>query len=130
MWRRNTARTHSGTQGWSVSEADLTVHTRQADACIVIDVSGRMTIDSSSHLRPVLHGAIGAAPPAGIVVDFAGTSYLDTSAVATLIEAARLAHERGVRIRVIGLAGEPRLLAEVTELGRIFRALGSEVEVS
>ena len=88
-----------------------------------------MTIDSSFHLRPVLHGAVGAAQPAGVVIDFTRTTYLDTSAAATLIEAAMLARDRGVPLRVVGLSGEPRLLAEVIELDRIFRALGSEVEL-
>jgi anti-anti-sigma factor len=128
MLRTKTARARPGTQRWSVTEKDLTVQTRQAGACTILDVSGRMTIDSSSHLRPVLHGAIGAAPPAGVVVDFTSTTYLDTSGAATLIEAAMLARDRGVPLRVVGLSGEPRLLAEVIELDRIFRALGSEVD--
>jgi anti-anti-sigma factor len=110
-----------------VSDKELTVRTRQAGARTIIEVSGRMTIDSSVHLRPVLHAAVGAAPPAGIVIDCTRTTYLDTSA-ATLLEAAMLARERGVRLRVIGLSGQPRLLAQVIELDRIFRALGSEVE--
>ena len=128
MLRTKTARARAGTHGWSVTEKELTVQTRQAGACTIVDVSGRMTIDSSFHLRPVLHGAVGAAPPAGVVIDFTRTTYLDTSAAATLIEAAMLARDRGVPLRVVGLSGEPRLLAEVIELDRIFRALGSEVE--
>ena len=128
MLRTRTARAHAGRQGESVSANELTVNTRQAGACTIVDVSGRVTIDSSFHLRPVLHGAIDAAPPAGIVIDSTRTSYFDTSAVATLIEAAMLARERGVPLRVVGLSGEPRLLAEITELDRIFRALGSDVE--
>jgi anti-anti-sigma factor len=128
MLRTKTARARAGTQRWSVTEKDLTVQTRQSGVCTIVDVSGRMTVDSSFHLRPVLHGAVGAAPPSGVVIDFTRTTYLDTSAAATLIEAAMLARDRGVPLRVVGLSGEPRLLAEVIELDRIFRALGSEVE--
>jgi anti-anti-sigma regulatory factor len=87
-----------------------------------------MTVDSSFHLRPVLHGTVSAAPSAGVVIDFTRTTYLDTSAGPTWIEAAMRARDRGVPLRVVGLSGEPRLLAEVIELDRIFRALGSEVE--
>jgi anti-anti-sigma factor len=100
------------------------------EACGIVDVSGRMTIDSSFHLRPVLHAAIAAAPRAGVVIDCTGTTYLDTSGAATLIEAAMLARDRAVPLRVVGLSGEPRLLAEVIELDRIFGALGSKVEFS
>jgi anti-anti-sigma factor len=128
MLRTKTARARAGTQRWSVTEKDLTVQTRQAGACPILDVSGRMTIDSSFHLRPVLHAAVAAASPAGVVTDCTRTTYLDTSAAATLIEAAMLARDRGVPLRVVGLSGQPRLLAEIIELDRIFRALGSEVE--
>jgi anti-anti-sigma factor len=128
MLRTLTSRRRAGTHGAALTANELTVNTRQAGACTIVDISGRMTIDSSPHLRPALHGAVGAAPPAGVVIDFTRTTYLDTSAAATLIEAAMLARDRGVALRVVGLSGEPRLLAEVIELDRIFRALGSEVE--
>jgi anti-sigma B factor antagonist len=129
MLRTLTTRRRAGTHGASLTANELTVNTRQAGACTIVDIGGRMTIDSSSHLRPMLHGAVGAAPPAGVVIDFTGTTYLDTSAAATLIEAAIVARDRGVALRVVGLSGEPRLLAEIIELDRIFRALGSEVEL-
>jgi anti-anti-sigma factor len=120
----------TATRGESRHRNELTVQTRQAGTCTVVDVTGRMTIDSSPHLRPVLHGAIAAAPPAGVVVDVTRVSYVDTSAIATLIEAARVGQDCGIRIRVVGLNGEPRLLADVTELDRIFRSLGSDVELT
>ena len=76
----------------------------------------------------MLHEAIGAAPPAGVVIDFTAARYLDTSAIATLLEAATLASKRGVPLGVIGLGGEARFVAEATELDRIFLAMGYEVQ--
>ena len=76
----------------------------------------------------MLHEAIGAAPPAGVVIDFTAARYLDTSAIATLLEAATLASKRGVPLGVIGLGGETRFVAEATELDRIFLAMGYEVQ--
>jgi anti-sigma B factor antagonist len=107
--------------------ADLSVDTRQASGLIIVVVSGRVTVDSSPHLRAVLHDAI-AAGLAGVTIDFTGTSYLDTSAVATLLEAATLASQRRVALRVIGLRGDARVVAESAELDRIFPALGYEVQ--
>jgi anti-anti-sigma factor len=114
--------------GPSVGANAMSVDIRQAGACTTVVVSGRVTVDSSPHLRPVLHEAIGAAPPAGVVIDFTTARYLDTSAIATLLEAATLASKRGVTLGVIGLGGETRLVAEATELDRIFLALGYEVQ--
>ena len=107
---------------------EMSVDTRTAGDHTVVTVTGRVTVDSSPQLRPVLHDAIGAASPAGVVIDFTATRYLDTSAIATLLEAATLASKRGVRLGVIGLGGEARFVEEATELDHIFLALGYEVQ--
>jgi anti-sigma B factor antagonist len=116
------------TTGPPIDANAIFVDVRQEGACTTIVVSGRVTVDSSPHLRPVLHEAISAARPAGVVIDFTAARYLDTSAIATLLEAATLASQRGVTLGVIGLGGETRLLAEATELDRIFLAMGYEVQ--
>jgi anti-sigma B factor antagonist len=112
----------------SASANELQVETRRAGAHTIVSVTGRVTVDSSPQLRPVLHEAIDAAPAAGVVIDFTAARYLDTSAIATLLEAATLASKRGVPLSVTGLSGETRLVAEATELDRIFIAMGYEVQ--
>ena len=112
----------------SVTANELSVETRRAGVHTVVIVTGRVTVDSSPHLRPVLREAIGTAPPAGVVIDFTAARYLDTSAIATLLEAATLASKWRVPLRVIGLSGETRFVAEATELDRIFLAMGYEVQ--
>ena len=116
------------TTGPSVGANAMSVDVRQAGACTTVVVSGRVTVDSSPHLRPVLHEAIGAAPPAGVVIDFTAARYLDTSAIATLLEAATLASTLAVPLRLIGMRGDARVVAEATELDHIFLALGYEVQ--
>jgi anti-sigma B factor antagonist len=112
----------------SANARELAVDTRRAGGHTIVTVTGRVTVDSSPQLRPVLHEAISAAPPAGVVIDFTAARYLDTSAIATLLEAATLAWKRGVRLGVIGLGGEARFVAEATELDRFFAAMGYEVQ--
>jgi anti-anti-sigma factor len=107
---------------------ELSVETRQADARTIVVVIGRVTVDSSPHLRSVLHDAIGAAGASGVVIDLTRTSYLDTSAIATLLEAATLALAHGATLRVTGLQGHARLVAEAAELDHIFLTLGYEVQ--
>ena len=121
-------RSAAATAGPSVAVNAMFVDVRQAGASTTVVVSGRVTVDSSPHLRPVLHEAIGSAPPSGVLIDFTAARYLDTSAIATLLEAATLASKRGVALRVIGLGGEARFVAEATELDHILLALGYEVE--
>jgi anti-anti-sigma factor len=105
----------------------LSVDTRQAGGLTVVVVTGRVTVDSSPRLRAVLHDTLGAGA-SRVTIDFTGAPYLDTSAVATLLEAATLASQSRVAVRVIGLRGDARVVAESAELDRIFAALGYEVQ--
>jgi anti-sigma B factor antagonist len=122
-------RSAAQTTGPSVGANAMSVDVRHTGGCTtVVVVTGRVTVESSPQLRSVLHEMIGAAPSAGIVIDFTGSSYLDTSAIATLLEAATLASKLAVPLRLIGLRGDARLVAEATELDHIFLALGYEVQ--
>ena len=111
----------------SATATELSLETRRSTHTIVV-ATGRVTVDSSPQLRPVLHEAIGTAPPAGVVINFAAVRYLDTSAIATLLEAAMLASGQDVPLAVVGLGGEARVVAEAAELDRIFLAMEHEVQ--
>jgi anti-sigma B factor antagonist len=95
-----------------------------------ISVTGRLVIESSPRFRASLMKAIPKATNAVLVIDLSALSYLDTSGVATLLEAARVASGQGVRLRVTGLMGGPRMLAQIAELDVIFRAYGSDLELT
>jgi anti-sigma B factor antagonist len=63
-----------------------------------------------------------------VVICLSGVSYLDMSGLATLLEALKAARQRSVTLRVLGMTGQSRMLAEIAELDKIFRSAGSEVE--
>ncbi len=98
-----------------------------ASQCTVT-VAGRLTVDSSPELRSKLLGFICGRPCPVLLIDLSGVSYLDTSGLATLLEALNTARERSVRLHLTGISGQPRKLAELVELDKIFTALGAEVE--
>jgi len=95
---------------------------------LTVVVAGRTTVDSSPQLRYVLLDVIlrGTAPV--VVIDVSGLSYLDMSGIATLLEALKAARERSVPLRLAGVSGQVRTLAEIAQLDTIYRAWGSEVE--
>jgi anti-sigma B factor antagonist len=123
--RRTTARAGTTVGGRANG---LSVETRQAGARTTVVVNGRVTVDSSPYLRSVLHDAIGAPGARAVVIDLTGTSYVDTSAIATLLEAATVALAHAVALQVTGLHGHARFVAEAAELDHIFLALGYEVQ--
>jgi len=94
-----------------------------------ISVTGRLVIESSPRFRAALMKAIGTATSAVLVIDLSALSYLHTSGVATLLEGARVASAQVVRLSLLGLNGEPSMLAMTAELDRILRAYGSDLEL-
>ena len=106
---------------------EITVQVIPDSDQITIAVTGRVTVDSSPQLRAVVLEVLrrGAAPLT--VIDLSGVSYLDMSGLATLLESLKAARERSVKLRVTGMNGEARNLAEIAQLDAIFGAWGSEV---
>lgn len=98
----------------------------RSEARVVVD--GRITIDSSPALRSALLSLIHKNKGLMITIDLSGVSYLDTSAIATLLEALSGVGEQSGRLWLTGLREQPRSLVEITELAEIFRMSGSEVE--
>jgi len=114
----------------AMTTGELTIERSQAAGESRFRVAGRLVIESSAQLRALLMTAIRERTAAVVALDFSELRYLDTSGVATLLEAARAASAQGVRLRVVGLGGEPRMLAQIAELDRIFLGYGSEIELT
>jgi len=108
---------------------ELTIRILPESPQPAVAVSGRVTIDSSPSLRSALLDLLRDHTAPVLVVDLSGVSYLDASGLATLFEASNAARQRSVKLRVVGMGGQPRTLLEVTNLDKVFRAAGSEVEL-
>lgn len=117
-----------GPRNAALEAGQITIRVVRASSQYTVTVTHRVTVDSSPHLRSVLLQLLRAAAGSVVVIDFSGVSYLDMSGLATLLEALRAAQRGSVKLRVIGMTGQGRLLAEIAELDRIFQAAGSEVE--
>jgi anti-sigma B factor antagonist len=113
-----------------VEAGEATIRLLRASSPPTVAVAGQVTVDSSPRLRSILQQLIRQDIGPLLVIDLSGVSYSDTSGIATFLEAAKTAREHSAQLRLVGLSGQPRVLAEVTELAQIFRASGSEVVCS
>jgi anti-sigma B factor antagonist len=86
----------------------------------VVALSGRITIDSSPELRLLLLKRITTPGRDSLTIDFSETAYIDTSALAVLLETLRVAHHLGKAFQLSGLHGRPRYLLEATGFIRLF----------
>ena len=89
-----------------------------------VAVHGRITIETSGEMRRMLSDAL-RAKPANVSVDLSDVSYIDTSGLATLVEAARIARRQGTRLILGGgNQDQPRYLFEITHLDRLLDMAG------
>ena len=113
------------------SSTNLTVSVGQVGTDAVIRLTGRIDVDSSPDLRDRLRTLLSdEALPHTVIVDLTGVSYIETSGVATLIEALRSARHHQASFRLQGLAGAALRLFEVTGVLALFEASGSGQKVS
>lgn len=87
-----------------------------AKAVVIRD---RINIKTSGEMRRTLAEAL-RLKPAKVDVDLSSVSYIDTSGVATLIEAARIARQQGTQLMLKGIHDQPRYFFDITHLDRLF----------
>ena len=93
-------------------------HARGADH--VVAVSGRITIDFSSDLRTLLLKRLSEADSDSLTIDLSEAVYIDTSALAVLLETLKAARNLRKKLQLSGLHGRPRYLLEATGFIRLF----------
>jgi anti-sigma B factor antagonist len=92
-----------------------------------VSIEGRISVNNSDEMRRKLRLLL-RTKPAQITVNFSRATYMDTSAIATLVEAVRIARGQGTRLVLAGLKGQPRRLLEIIDFGRMFEVAVQEVE--
>lgn len=108
------------------SSSNLTISIDPAGKDTMVRVSGRVDVDSSPDLRDRLRTLLSQESlPQNIIVDLADVPYIETSGVATLIEALRMARHRQITFRLQGLSGATLRLFEVTGVLALFDASNS-----
>src|ERR1700675_799145 len=113
----------------SSGSISITVDHCGSDA--LVHFSGRINVDSSPDLRDCLLAILSQEPlPRAITVDLAGVPYIETSGIATLIEALRIARHHRTIFCLQGLSGSVLRLFEVTGVLTLFEAGNSGQKVS
>ena len=84
-----------------------------------VSIEGRVNIDTSGDMRRTIGEALRSMPPA-VMLDLSGVSYIDTSGLATLLEASRIARQQGTRLVLHGLHGQPRELLHFSQIDHLF----------
>lgn len=97
----------------------------------LVRLSGRIDVDSSPELRDRLQAILSEeSSRRTVTVDLSGVLYIETSGVATLIEALRIARHQQTNLRLQGLSGAGLRLFEVTGVLDLFEQSDAGQKVS
>lgn len=109
------------TQAAITSDSDLKISVDQVGMDFVVRPSGRINVHSSPELRESLQAILSTEPlPRTVTVDLAAVPYIETSGVATLLEALRIARHHQVAFCLKGLSGSVLRWFEVTSVLALF----------
>jgi anti-sigma B factor antagonist len=85
----------------------------------IVSLQGRITVDNANEMRSTLADAL-RLQPRELTIDLSGVNYMDTSGLATLMEAMRNARQQGTRLVLGSIQAQPRYLLKVTDLDHVF----------
>ena len=92
--------------------------TRDGDT-VVVAPSGEVDLSRSPKLRNVLRDAQSSRPKR-VVIDLSDVEYMDSSGVATLVEAFQVARRNGSKMVLCGLMDRVKSIFEIAKLDSVF----------
>ena len=98
----------------------------QDGATIVLPI-GDVDLSNSRDLQTSLRQEMSRRPGL-VVVDLAKVSYMDSSGVATLVEAMQIARRQATRLVLCELNDKVRAIFEIAHLDRVFTIVPSRAE--
>ena len=101
-----------------VDKPEINIVASEHDA--LASLKGRIDIDSSPAVRDQLIALLHAPHPRTVSIDLSGVTHLDSSGVATLIEALKIARGRKTELRLQGLHDRLHRLFDATGILSLF----------
>jgi anti-sigma B factor antagonist len=111
----------------SADPQDLRIETRSEGGAVVVMARGEVTVFSSPALREALR-KVAERRPALVVLDLAETPYLDSSGVATFVEALQMIQRGKGKLVLAGMTPRVRGVFEIARLDTIFTVAESVAE--
>ena len=110
------------------TRSDLVAAARLEGDAVVVAVRGEIDLHNSPQLRGDLLDLINRHAPARLVLNLAEVPYMDSSAVAVLVESLQKIRKTGGRVYLTSLQPRVKGLLEIARLGTIFVIVNDEAE--
>lgn len=103
------------------NDSDSFVKTEdKGDGAVVLVPTGDIDMSRSPELRGAIRDAFGVNNINRLVIDLEGVGYMDSSGLATLVEAMRTAKTSGVALKLSSMSERVRALFDIAKLDRVF----------
>ena len=102
-----------------LGNAGLTIRTENRGSAVLVHPVGDVDLTASPVLRQVLK-QVQSSRPQKLVVDLAEVPYMDSSGVATLVEAMQIARKNGTKMALCSLQDKVRSIFEIARLDTVF----------
>lgn len=100
---------------------------RQVKGTVILDLQGEVDLHRSVSLRGSLLETL-QDKPVQIVVNMQDVEYMDSSGLATLVEALQVSRKNGTQLKLAGLQPRVRSIFEISRLDGIFKIFRDETE--
>jgi len=114
-------------RGFESDDVDLVIDTRREGEAAVVSLQGEVTVFSSPTLRERLQEVLQAGPRR-VVLDLSGVLYVDSSGVATFVEALRETRSQQGEMVLAGASERVRGVIEIARLDTLFPMAGTVEE--
>ena len=84
-----------------------------------VSIEGKINVDNSEDMRQTLSDILRSKPET-IRVDLSQVVSIDSSGLATLLDATAIARKQNTRLILQGIRGQMRYMLEITRLDRLF----------
>ena len=105
---------------------DLIPAARQEGDSIILSVRGELDLHNSPELRTHLLDLLNRTKPRRLVLNLGGVPYMDSSALAVLVEALKKMMKTGGRVFLVALQPRVKGLIEIARLATIFGICANE----
>lgn len=99
---------------------EMVVRIEERDGSVLVSPEGDVDLHRSPSLRDQLRKAA-AKRPKRLVVDLSAVPYMDSSGVATLVEAMQITRKQSTALALCGLQDRVRSIFEIARLDMVFR---------
>ena len=100
---------------------------RRQDGKIVLYLAGDIDLHRSVDLRASLLETM-RQKPAAVVINMSEVGFMDSSGLATLVEALQLSRRYGGQLKLVGICQRVRSIFEISRLDKIFQIYDDEAE--